>query len=188
MGTSVNQRSAATANWAAAQAGYRSEIAVERVVQEIWRAATNQPSGDLARLLGEPIVAQVGRIAAEGGTAAQVASAISREIARSKQASLGAEIAQRAAVQCLTSENRVQAFGERLFAEACNYLLSRDLPGYVGGKNRNRTVEDALVFKSSVLQSTADAVTSTGRPDLSSSSNWRGYVERVVSRLKRQQR
>lgn len=92
MGTSVNQRSAPTANWAAAQAGYRSEIPVERVVQEIWRAATNQPSGDLARLLGEPIVAQVGLTAAEGGTPAQVASATSREIARSKQASLAAEI------------------------------------------------------------------------------------------------
>jgi hypothetical protein len=188
MGTSVNQRSAETANWAAAQAGYRNEIPVERVVQEIWRAATNQPSGDLARLLGEPIVAQVGRIAAGGGTPAQVASAASLEIARSKQASLAADIAQRAAVQCLISENRVQAFGERLFAEACNYLLSRDLPGYVGGKNRNRTVEDSLVFKSSILKSTSDAVAATGSPDLSSSSNWRGYVERVVTRLKRQQR
>lgn len=188
MGTSVNQRSAGTTNWAVAQAGYRSAIPVERVVQEIWRAATNQPSGDLARLLGEPIVAQVGRIAAEGGTPAHVASLVSREIARSKQASLAAEIAQRAAVQCVTSDNRVQAFGERLFAEACNYLLSRDLPGYVGGKYRNRTVEDALLFKSSVLKTTTDTVNATGSPDLSSSASWRGYVERVVSRLKRQQR
>ena len=188
MGTSVNQRSAATANWAAAKAGYRDEIPVDRVVQEIWRAATNQPTGDLGRLLGEPIVARVGQIAAEGGTPAQVALAASSEIARSKQSSLAADIAQRAAVQCLTSENRVQAFGERLFAEACNYLLSRDLPGYVGGKNRNQTVADAVNFKSSVLSNTAEIVNASGRPDLSSTDNWRGYVERVVSRLKRQQR
>jgi hypothetical protein len=188
MGTSVNQRSAATANWAAAQAGYRSEIPVERVVQEIWRAATNQPMGDLARLLGEPIVAQVGRIAAEGGTPAQVAWAATTEIARSKQGSLAADIAQRAALQCLSSQDRVQAFGERLFAEACNYLLSRDLPGFVGGNNRNKTVSDLRSFKSSVLRTTAEIVNASGSPDLSNSQNWRGYVERVVNRLKRQER
>ena len=188
MGTSVNQRSAATANWAAAQAGYRSEIPVERVVQEIWRAATNQPIGDLARLLGEPIVAQVGRIAAEGGTPAQVAWAATTEIARSKQSSLAADIAQRAALQCLSSQDRVQAFGERLFVEACNYLLSRDLPGFVGGNNRNKTVSDLRSFKSSVLRTTAEIVNASGSPDLSNSQNWRGYVERVVNRLKRQER
>jgi hypothetical protein len=185
MGTSVNQRSGATANWAAAQAGYRGNVPVERVVQEIWRAATNQPAGDLAQLLAQPIVARIGQIAAEGSNPAQVATAASREIAQTKQASLAADIAQRAAVQSVSSGDRVQAYGERLFAEACNYLLSRDLPGYVGGKNRNQTIADALQFKSSVLQSTSAAVSAAGRPDLSSGENWRGYVERVVDRLKR---
>jgi hypothetical protein len=185
LGTSVNQRSAPSANWSAAQAGYRAEIPIERVVQEIWRAATNQREGDLARLLGEPIVARVGRIAVEGRTAAEVGFAASKEVARSKAASLAADIAQRAAVQCVSSENRAQAFGERLFAEACNYLLSRDLPGYVGGRNRNQTVADSIAFKSSVLRNTERVVNGAGAPDFSTEKSWRGYVDGVVDRLKR---
>jgi hypothetical protein len=185
VGTSVNQRSAPSTNWAAAQAGYRSEVSVERVVQEIWRAATNQREGDLSRLLAQPIVARLGQIALEGKKPADVGLAASREIARSKAASLAADIAQRAAVQCLTSENRAQAYGERLFAEACNYLLSRDLPGYVGGRNRNQTVGDLIAFKASVLRSTAQVVNALGSPDFSSEKNWRGYVDNVIDRLKR---
>lgn len=185
MGTSVNQRSAATTNWAAAQAGYRGNIPVARVVQEIWRAATNQATGDLAHLLAQPIVARIGQIAVEGQSAAQVANAATTEIARSKQASLGADIAQRAAIQCLGSDNRTQAFGERLFAEACNYLISRDVPGFVGGNYRNQNVADLLQFKASVLQTTSAAVSAAGSADLSSGSRWQTYVQRVVDGLKR---
>jgi hypothetical protein len=185
VGTSVNQRSAPSPNWAAAQAGYRSKIPIQRVVQEIWRAATNQREGDLTRLLAQPVVARVGQIALEGSTPAAVGLAATREVARSKRASLAADIAQRAAVQCLSAENRALAYGERVFAEACNYLLSRDLPGYVGGPNRNQTVADSIAFKASILRNTAQVVNAVGSPDLSNEKNWRGYVDSVVDRLKR---
>jgi hypothetical protein len=183
MGTSVNQSSPRTINWAAAQAGYRDNVPIDRVVQEIWRAATNQPEGNLARLLADPIIARLGQIANEGSSAVQVAMATSLEVAHSKKASLAAAIAQRAATQCLASENRTKAYGERVFAEACNYLLSRDLPGYIGGNNRNATVGDALEFKHSVLSATISAAQDAGRPDVRSAASWRTYVQTVVSRL-----
>ncbi len=186
MGTSVNQSSPKTVNWSAAHAGYRDEIPVERVVQEIWRAATNQPEGDLSKLLAQPIVARLGQIAIEGKNAVQVAMAASKEIAHSKEASLAADIAQRAATQSVRSENRVQGYTERLFAEACNYLISRDLPSYVGGANRNRTVADSLQFKNLVLHATISAVQSVGGADFSSTERWRTYVRTVVNRLKGQ--
>ncbi len=46
MGTSVSRPSPNTHNWRAVAAIYQSEdFTVERINQEIWRAATNQPSG-----------------------------------------------------------------------------------------------------------------------------------------------
>lgn len=185
MGTSVNQASAKSPNWDAAHAGYRSSLPVDRVVQEIWRAATNQKQGDIAKLLAQPIVARVGQIAVDASSPLEASTAVRREISRSKEASLAADIAHRAAVQCVTSENRVQAYGERLFAEACNYLLSRDLPGFVGGAHRNQTVGDTLAFKMSVLDSTVRVVQERGRPDFSTNEKWRTYVEGVVDGLKR---
>lgn len=185
MGTSVNQSSAKSPNWDAAHAGYRADLPVERVVQEIWRAATNQKEGDLANLLAQPIVARLGQIALEGASPVAVATAARREIAQSKEASLAADIAHRAAVQCVSSENRAEAYGERLFAEACNYLLSRDLPGFVGRAHRNQTVADTLAFKTSVLETTAKVVHERGRPDFSTKETWRTYVTGVVDRLKK---
>lgn len=185
MGTSVNQSSPRTVNWSAAQAGYRSEIPIGRVVQEIWRAATNQPEGDLTKLLAQPIVARLGQIAARGQNAVQIATATRNAVAHSKQASLATDIAQRAATQCAASKDRAQAFTERLFAEACNYLLSRDLPGYVGGSNRNQTVADSLEFKTSVLDATVNTVRRVPAADLGSNEGWRSYVQTVTERLKR---
>jgi hypothetical protein len=185
MGTSVNQGSAKSSNWDVAQAGYRSNVPVDRVVQEIWRAATNQKQGDIANLLAQPIVARVAQIAVQASSPLEAATAVRTEIARSKEASLAADIAHRAAVQCVTHENRAQAYGEHLFAEACNYLLSRDLPGFVGTAYRNHTVGDTLAFKASVLESTMRAVQERGHPDFSTDERWRTYVEGVVSRLKK---
>ena len=184
MGTSVNQSSANSPSWAVAQAGYKGNIPIDRVVQEIWRAATHPKEGDLARLLAQPIVARIGQIAFGANSPDQVASATNREITRSKAASLASDIAQRAAIQCVLGENRAQIYGERVFAEACNYLLSRDLPGFVGGTNRNRTVADSLAFKRSILDSTTRAVQTAGRPDFSTERTWRRYVEAVLTHLR----
>jgi hypothetical protein len=63
MGTSVNQSSPHTLNWKAAQAGYRDpSIPINRVTTEIWRAASNQPAGNLEQLLAHPIIAQIGAL------------------------------------------------------------------------------------------------------------------------------
>src|SRR5215212_835198 len=100
MGTSVNQPSPNTVNWKAAQATYQDPKAqVERVLREIWRAATTQPEGNLAGLLAEPIVARLRDIAVSGGDASEVGMAVTQEIALSRQASLAADIAYRAAIQ-----------------------------------------------------------------------------------------
>src|SRR5262245_14720257 len=144
MGTSVSHGSPRTNNWLAAQATYRNDsFPIERVLQEVWRAATNQPEGDLAAQLSQPIIGRVREIAISGGSAVDVATAINRELSQSREPSLAAEIARRAAIQCVGAKDRAQTYNERLFAEASNYLVSRDLPGFVGTIGRNQNVTDS---------------------------------------------
>lgn len=186
MGTSVNQPSPKTINWRAAQATYRNaDVPVERVLREMWRAATNQAEGNLANLLSQPIIARVRDIALQGGDATQVAMAASREIAESRQSSFAAEIARRAAVQSVTAEDRAQAYSERVFAEASNYLLSRDLPGYVGDIGRNKTVSDSFQFKRAVLEAAANVVRLVGTPPSNTPEAWHDHTTAVVDALKR---
>jgi len=185
MGTSVNQGSPRTRNWEAVQSTYKSDvIPLERVLQEVWRAATNQPEGDLAAQLGAPIISRLRAIAIQGATVGEVANATNLEIARSRQASLGVEIARRAAIQCSTAKNRPQAFSERLFAEASNYLISRDLPGFVGLDCRNRTVSDSRDFKQSVVDIAVEVTREIGGPQDATAKSWRKHTEEVVSRLR----
>jgi len=186
MGTSVNQPSPDTLNWRAAQKTYESEsVPVSRVLREIWRAATNQAEGDLAGQLAQPIISRVRDIALRGRTAVEVAAAVSREIAQSRESSLGVEIARRAALQCFGAQDRAQAYSERVFAEASNYLLSRDLPGYIGPNMRNNTVADSSQFKRSVMGAAAEVAREIGLPKTGAADAWRKYTAAVVDRLKR---
>lgn len=186
MGTSVNQPSPKTINWRAAQATYRNaDVPVERVLREMWRAATNQAEGNLASLLAQPIIARVRDIALQGGDATQVAMAVSREIAESRQSSFAAVIAQRAAVQSVSAADRDQAYSERVFAEASNYLLSRDLPGYVGDIGRNKNVGDSYQFKRAVLEAATNVVRQVGTPSSNTPEAWHEHTTAVVDALKR---
>ena len=189
MGTSVNQRSPDTLNWRAAQATYEDAgIPIERVLQEIWRAATTQPDADFKAMLAEPIVLHLRNLALGSESASSVAASARKAIAESKQTSLMADIAFRAAVQAATAPDRAQAYSERVFAEASNYLISRDLPGYVGSVGRSSTIADSLQFKSSVLRAATDAVKQTGVPSTLTAGAWRKHTAAVIDKLRGQSR
>ncbi len=184
MGTSVSHPSPKTRNWEAAQATYKSDsFPVERVLREIWRAATNQESGNLSEQLSAPIVNRLREIVGKSGTSIEIASAINREIALSRQNSLGVEIARRAALQCLNAQNKSQTFIERLFAEASNYLVSRDLSGFVGSEFRNKNVADSISFKQAITLAAVQSVKSVETSSGFNENNWREYTGRVIKQL-----
>lgn len=183
MGTSVNQSSPRTLRWSAAQAGYRSDkISVSRVVAEIWRAALNQPTGDLAQLLTQPIVARLGLLASEAESATRLSHNMARVLVETKQSTLGTEIARRAALQCIGAGDRMGKYAERVLAEATAYLVARDLPGFVGS-GRTRTVADSMEFKKEIMNHVEDVAAKVRRPQTMTARNWARYVERVLTVL-----
>jgi hypothetical protein len=183
MGTSVNQSSPRTLRWSAAQAGYRSDqIPVPRVVTEVWRAALNQPTGDMAQLLSQPIVARLGVLASEAESAPSLSRDMARVLAETKKSTLGTEIARRAALQCIEARDRMSKYAERLLAEATAYLVCRDLPGFVGS-GRTRTVADSMEFKKQIMNHVADVAGRARRPKTLTARSWARYVKRVMKLL-----
>ncbi len=187
MGTSISHASPRTANWRAVGAIYASEaIPVDRATQELWRAATNQPVGDLGVDLGHPIVAACAQIVRDVPSRADAVARVRQTLALSGVASLATDIAQRAAVSCFaTPGDRVGAFVQSLVGEATNYLVSRDLPGYIGTSSRLGTVPDAMSFKAQILDHARQTVQSVPRPPgvEASPPSWMSYITTVIGRL-----
>ena len=184
MGTSVNQSSPHTLNWKAAQAGYRDRsVSIGRVTSEVWRAAVNQEVGNIERLLSQPIVARIGALVAESTSSMDLARKSAIEIARSKHSSIATEIARRACIQVAGAKDWRTAFTGRLFAEATAYLVSRDLPGFVG-LGRVENVSQSISFKSSLTQYAADVAMRVRHPSHFTDRNWPQHVKNVVSQLK----
>jgi hypothetical protein len=184
VGTSVNQASPRTLNWNAAQAGYRdAAIPIARVASEVWRAALNQETGNIAELIAQPIVARLGDLAVRAQSAADAARSTALATAKSKQSSLATDIARRAAIQCVGAADRFSTYTERVFAEATAYLVARDLPGFVGS-GRARTVADSMEFKAALVGHVAELTRSVERPTSPDAREWARYVDTVVKRLR----
>lgn len=187
MGTSISQGSPATPNWRAVAAGYRSgNIRPERVVRELWRAAQSDAEFDWAELLATPIIFTCLHVAVESEGAAQAASRAAREIVLSRQISLATDVARRAVVQSFNAEDRAQGFAEALFAEASSYLVSRDLPAFVGRGGRCRTVGDSVGFKETMRERVTDVVRGLGPPPRDGAQEaWQRYVALALEELTR---
>jgi hypothetical protein len=188
MGTSVSHRSPSTPNWRAVDAAYNSPIiTTERLAQEIWRAAASQPGDNLATLLGAGVIASCAEAVVTAASPQQALAAMRRQFALSGEASIAGEIAQRATVTGFQSTgDRLTAFAAQLFSEASNYLVARDLPGFVGSSPRVPNVSAAAALKSEVCRHVAGVVHSLPCPPdtTASAPAWSAYVGTVVQALK----
>ena len=176
-------------NWAAVAAGYVTDaVTLDRLIQEVWRAAQSQEESNWRTLLKTDGVALCLE-ATEGADAPdQAVSSAARAIVRARQSSLATEVAKRALAQgFLASGGPRRGFAECLFGEVTAYLVSRDLPGYVGERFRNHTVREAVDFKdritAEVRQRVAGALEERGVPAADDRQGWNSFIDFVAARL-----
>ncbi len=187
MGTSVSQSSPSTPNWQATQATYYSpEIPIERTVRELWRAADSQVDENLARDLQAPLIAECLRVTLASPTRTDAVRNVARTVASSDQSSLAAEIARRAAARSFAGGgSSAVAFAKAVFADAGDYLASRDLPGFVGISEKIPKVSDLVALKARIRERIGDVVEDVELPeDGSLVEGWSDYAGRVVDTLK----
>lgn len=185
MGTSISQSSPTTTNWAAVGAAYDNDaVPVERLVQELWRAAQGVDAADWRALLAEPVIAACKDIAIQSETPASAGAGAAREIVRRRASSLAATIAQRAVVQSFAAADRAQGFAQSLFVGVSDYLVSRDLSGRVGATERTRTIADLMHFKAAIRERVAEVVRRAGvPPQLGADEDWRTFVATTIEQL-----
>ncbi len=187
MGTSVSQSSPSTPIWQAAQTTYYSpEIPIERTVKELWRAADSEADENLARDLQAPIVAECLRITLASSTRTEAVRNVARMVASSDESSLAAEIARRAAARSFSGAgSSVGAFAKAVFADAGDYLASRDLPGFVGINEKLLKVSDLMSLKKDIRDHIAEMVEDVELPEEANIvEGWSEYAGRVINTLK----
>lgn len=186
MGTSVNQRSPDTTPWKFVQQAYDDpNVPLDRALNLIWRAADLEQETRLTNLLGQPIIGSVAAVVGSAQSPSQAARDAVRLIVTNKASSLAADIARRAVVQSVGQEDAPQAFARRLFAEATNYLVARDLPGHVSKSGRAQNVADSLAFKQRIMDTAMAVVDRVPSPRALDAQGWSSYVTAVVSALKK---
>jgi hypothetical protein len=186
MGTSVNQRSPDTLNWRAVRAVYDDpNVPAERALMEVWRAADNQPEGSLPRLLAEPIIGSLAAVAGAAVSVEEAARAAGRLVATSKASSLAVDIARRAVVQSVGRPDAVETFVAKVFAEATNYLVSRDLPGQIRPSGRIENVADSMAFRQEVMSGAEAVARRFAAATPPTPQAWPAYAAALVAELKR---
>jgi hypothetical protein len=189
MGTSISQRSPDTPNWKLAQDVYTDpDMPIDAALREIWRAASNENETNLMSHLARPEIAFFADLVTRATSPAEAFDQASVHISDRKVASVASDIAKRAVIQSAGTDNPRDFFFQRLFAEATNYLVSRDLPGYVKIDGKFGSISDARRFTQEMMNTAMDAVRRTPSPASLQGEDWDLYVRSVVSTIRRRQR
>jgi hypothetical protein len=139
MGTSVNQRSPNTGGWKSAAACYANEAtSIDRTALEIWRAVSTQDDS-IPDQLGSDVVRKCAETAAKNLDPQQAVVEIERLSATGDNNLIG-EFAKRALLIKTGGGHAQESFASAVFRQITDYLVSRDISGYVGARYRCKTV------------------------------------------------
>lgn len=182
MGTSTSHPSPPTINWHAVWAGYTDpHVPLERIVAEVWRAISRQAE-PIENFLASPLLFRCHQLVRQSPNLPHALQTVTRTLAKSKTNTIISELGRRCVAPAFDFPEPVRAWRGLLFEHVTDYLVSRDISGYVGESFRNRNVRDVVHFKESALTRIRDIVAGIpGDPD--SPREWRTYVRRALSAL-----
>ena len=157
MGTSVSQPSPKTAGWNSVATCYRdAAVPDERVATEIWRAAIKQDSAIYEQLIS-PTVEACLTISDKALTPADTVKAIQR-VRGGKGNTLLGELAKRVAIVKAGGGFPKESAAAVLFRQITDYLVSRDIAGYIGPSYRFKNIADIRAFKQKVGNVVAEKI------------------------------
>ncbi|MCX6992870.1 MAG: hypothetical protein NT011_06975 [Kiritimatiellaeota bacterium] len=175
MGTSVNHPSPKTTSWRAASLGYQcDDIPADRVAKEIWRAATTQDFS-MPSAIASQTVFRCHEILKSAKSISDAIQRVTADLVETKNNSIIAEFAKRAIPAAFSTPDHAREWRARFFGQLTDYLVSRDIPGYVGENYRSKSIREATTFKTELVKK----VTSTVRGielEPSDFTSWQEFV------------
>src|SRR5690349_2775305 len=183
MGTSVSQRSPNTSGWRAVSTCYTHDaIPIDRTATEVWRAAAKQDS-NILKQLGSAVVAECVSGASQSLKPKELAEKI-QKCNSLKQNTVVGEFAKRALMIKAGGGYKSESSTSVLFRQLTNYLVSRDVSGYVGSDYRCKTVGELRAFKEAIGDAVAKKIQTIERQlSLTSKKTWKEVYPVVLERL-----
>jgi hypothetical protein len=184
VGTSKNVPSPDTPPWKPLLAILgRTDVPPERQAQEIWRSAYAERGGRLADEFASPTVAAACRLASTSNDVRAASAEFSGHLAAAGRAGFANEIAKRALLRAVSTNQGVAGFAQELFAEATSYYVSRDLPSFIGARGRIESVSRGMEFKTQLKAIVRTRVASAGQPS-PDRDGWANYAATVIRALR----
>jgi hypothetical protein len=182
MGTSVSHPSPKTLGWQAAGTCYRNEaIPFDRAITEVWRAAQKEDSPLVPDLLSKATFICQEAVRSSDNLSLAMKKATT-EIFKMKGNSIVTEIARRSIPIAFQTSDKLSGWRSAFFWQVSDYLVSRDISGYVGKEYRNKTVGELSAFKQQIREGVKQTVTSI-KDDPKSHKEWTAYSKTVLSKL-----
>jgi hypothetical protein len=154
VGTSKNVPSPDTPPWRPVFAVLgKSNVAPDRQLREIWRAASAERGPELADLYSQTSLAAAFRTAMKAASVQEALAAHDNEVRASRSVGFAVEVSRRALARCVAAKTGGVGFAAELFAEATAYYVSRDLPSVLARRGCVGTSSEASALKASILSS-----------------------------------
>src|SRR3989339_1122052 len=174
MGTSTSHSSPKTTQWKAVGLGYiHDDIPLERILSGIWRA-----SESVINTMGSDVMFKCQEALRNSPDIGSAIKNVSGTLAENNQNSIVAELAKRAVPVSFKSDNKTAAWRSTFLGEVMNYLVSRDVSGYVGGGFRNKSINDLIKFKGTI-NNKAREIASRIKTEPDTAPKWKKYLKEI---------
>jgi len=184
MGTSISQSSPRNTNWSPVHAGYQREnIPESRIINEIWRASENEDTPISAAIKSKGVFDCYSAVTSSNNISEAIQKYTSSLI-ENKNNSIITEFAKRSIPTAFQSSNPGESWAVSLFSEITNYVMSRDVSGFVGDKYRNKTIRDLVSFKKDMANRVANIISAETKR-FRSQQEWNSFVDKSIDLLKR---
>jgi hypothetical protein len=182
MGTSRNDRSPEVPTWKPALLALGNKsVPAERQIQEVWRAALAH-SQFLESELRNELFPTACQLVSAGLNKLDALEKFDQSMRERGASSFFLDLARRSLLRATAEQWDTTRFAADVMTEVAGYYISRDLPSYIGAKNRVWSPKEALVLKDSLKELTRSAAQSAGEV-ASDGSNWSTFVDRALERL-----
>lgn len=182
MGTSVSHPSPATLGWQAVAACYRNDsVPAERAVNEIWRAAQHESSPIVDDLFSNAVFICQEAVRVSNNPSIAVKKATT-EIFAQQGNSVIAEIARRSIPIAFHAPDKLRGWQSTFFEQVTDYLMSRDISGYIGKNYRNKTISELSLFKNTIKKEVKQTILSM-KVNPISHKEWIAYSKLILKKL-----
>ncbi len=186
MGTSVSQCSPRKSRkWNPVHVCYTNDNIPEgRILTEIWRAADN-PSEKVrwSSEMKSDVIYSCFETVRSSSNITEAMKKFKDKILSKKCNSIAAEFAKRSIPAAFQGSNPANEWVNKFFSEVTNYLVSRDISGFVGENYRNKTVSDLDSFKKRINENLNQMLLSQKR-DIKSKKEWKAFIDITITKLK----